>query len=135
MQGLTEEEAGDDPIALFGRWFEEAHDAGIYLLTDDLALADNDLHHNQAGLGGGAYLTSVPGGELTGNRLYTNTADYGAGLYLILSDGATLTGNYIYDNQAAGLAGGLDRHSHRQRRPGGRGRGRHRVVDLARRGS
>jgi pyridoxamine 5'-phosphate oxidase len=31
VQGLTVEEAGDDPVALFGRWFDEAHDAGIYL--------------------------------------------------------------------------------------------------------
>jgi hypothetical protein len=81
---------------------------GIYAgYNDDLALADNDLHHNQGGLGGGAYLTSVAGGSLTGNRVRSNTADYGAGLYLISSDGAMLAGNYIYDNRTAGLAGGL----------------------------
>jgi pyridoxamine 5'-phosphate oxidase len=28
---LVEEEAGRDPFRLFGRWFEEARDAGIYL--------------------------------------------------------------------------------------------------------
>ena len=28
---LTEEEAGRDPIALFGRWFEQAGDAGLHL--------------------------------------------------------------------------------------------------------
>jgi len=38
VRGLTEEEAGADPIALFGRWFEEAHDAGIYL-PQSMALA------------------------------------------------------------------------------------------------
>jgi pyridoxamine 5'-phosphate oxidase len=29
--GLSEENAGSDPIALFGRWFREAERAGIYL--------------------------------------------------------------------------------------------------------
>jgi len=38
VRGLTEEEAGDDPIALFGNWFDEAHDAGIYL-PQSMALA------------------------------------------------------------------------------------------------
>jgi pyridoxamine 5'-phosphate oxidase len=38
VQGLTVGEAGDDPIALFGRWFDEAHDAGIYL-PESMALA------------------------------------------------------------------------------------------------
>jgi pyridoxamine 5'-phosphate oxidase len=38
VQGLTVEEAGGDPIALFGRWFDEAHDAGIYL-PESMALA------------------------------------------------------------------------------------------------
>lgn len=31
VRGLSEEAAGDDPIALFSRWFEEAKRAGIYL--------------------------------------------------------------------------------------------------------
>lgn len=31
VRGLTEEEAGPDPIALFDRWFNEARQAGLYL--------------------------------------------------------------------------------------------------------
>jgi pyridoxamine 5'-phosphate oxidase len=38
IRGLTEEEAGGDPIALFGRWFAEARKAGLYL-PESMALA------------------------------------------------------------------------------------------------
>lgn len=38
VRGLTEEEAGTDPLALFDRWFLEAREAGLYL-PESLALA------------------------------------------------------------------------------------------------
>ncbi len=38
VRGLTEEEAGADPIALFDRWYLEAREAGLYL-PESMALA------------------------------------------------------------------------------------------------
>lgn len=38
VRGLTEEEAGGDPHALFERWFREAREAGLYL-PESMALA------------------------------------------------------------------------------------------------
>ncbi len=38
VRGLTEHEAGDDPIRLFDRWFREAAQAGLYL-PESMALA------------------------------------------------------------------------------------------------
>ena len=38
VRGLTEEEAGTDPLALFDRWFREAREAGLYL-PESMALA------------------------------------------------------------------------------------------------
>lgn len=38
VRGLTEDEAGTDPIALFDRWFREARDAGLYL-PESMAMA------------------------------------------------------------------------------------------------
>ena len=38
MRGLTEEEAGPDPFALFDRWYREAREAGLYL-PESMALA------------------------------------------------------------------------------------------------
>jgi pyridoxamine 5'-phosphate oxidase len=38
VRGLTEEEAGSDPFALFERWFREAREAGLYL-PESMALA------------------------------------------------------------------------------------------------
>ena len=31
IQGLSEEDAGNDPLALFGRWFEDARRSGLFL--------------------------------------------------------------------------------------------------------
>lgn len=38
VRGLTEHEAGEDPVALFGRWFGEAREAGLYL-PESMAMA------------------------------------------------------------------------------------------------
>ncbi len=38
VRGLTEEEAGTDPFALFDRWFREARQAGLYL-PESIAVA------------------------------------------------------------------------------------------------
>ncbi len=38
VRGLTEAEAGTDPIALFDRWFREAREAGLYL-PESMSLA------------------------------------------------------------------------------------------------
>ena len=38
VRGLTEQDAGTDPIALFDRWFREAREAGLYL-PESMALA------------------------------------------------------------------------------------------------
>jgi pyridoxamine 5'-phosphate oxidase len=38
VRGLSEEEAGEDPITLFSRWFEEAREAGLYL-PESMSLA------------------------------------------------------------------------------------------------
>ena len=38
VRGLTEEEAGKDPMALFSRWFGEAKEAGLYL-PESMSLA------------------------------------------------------------------------------------------------
>lgn len=38
VRGLTDEEAGPDPFALFDRWYREAREAGLYL-PESMALA------------------------------------------------------------------------------------------------
>jgi pyridoxamine 5'-phosphate oxidase len=38
VRGLTEEQAGVDPLALFDRWYREAREAGLYL-PESMALA------------------------------------------------------------------------------------------------
>ena len=38
VRGLTDEEAGSDPFALFDRWYREAREAGLYL-PESMALA------------------------------------------------------------------------------------------------
>lgn len=38
VRGLTEEDAGPDPIALFDRWYREAREAGLYL-PESMAMA------------------------------------------------------------------------------------------------
>jgi len=38
VRGLTEEDAGPDPFALFDRWYREAREAGLYL-PESMALA------------------------------------------------------------------------------------------------
>ncbi len=66
LKGLSEEAAGSDPIALFGRWFEDARRAGLYLPEAMmLATADRDGAPS-------ARMMLLKGFDQRGFRFFTN---------------------------------------------------------------
>jgi hypothetical protein len=67
----------------------------------------NDVYLNEAGEGGGIYVSLSPTTTLASNHVYANSADYGAGVYLNSSPGTTMSEGHVYDNTAVGLGGGL----------------------------
>jgi pyridoxamine 5'-phosphate oxidase len=73
LRGLTAEEAGADPIALFGRWFEDARRARIYLY-DAFCLATTSADGDPS-----ARMMLLKGFDERGFRFFTNFASRKAG--------------------------------------------------------
>ncbi len=66
LGGLSEESAGSDPIALFGRWFEDARRSGAYLY-DAMALATSTADGSPS-----ARMMLLKGFDQRGFRFFTN---------------------------------------------------------------
>lgn len=66
LKGLSEETAGTDPIALFGRWFEDAKRAGLYL-PEAMTLASVDRDGAPS-----ARMMLLKGFDARGFRFFTN---------------------------------------------------------------
>ena len=73
FRGLTAEEAGPDPIALFGRWFEDARRARIYLY-DTICLATTSADGDPR-----ARMMLLKGFDERGFRFFTNFGSRKAG--------------------------------------------------------
>lgn len=65
-RGLPDADVGDDPIELFGRWFEDARDSGI-MLPDAVALATADADGRPSGR-----MVLLKGFDERGFRFFTN---------------------------------------------------------------
>lgn len=65
-RGLPDADVGDDPIALFGRWFEDAREAGI-VLPDAVALSTADADGKPSGR-----MVLLKGFDERGFRFFTN---------------------------------------------------------------
>lgn len=65
-RGLPDADVGDDPIALFGRWFEDARESGI-VLPDAVALSTADADGKPSGR-----MVLLKGFDERGFRFFTN---------------------------------------------------------------
>ncbi len=65
-RGLPDAEVGDDPIAMFGRWFEDARESGIFL-PDATALSTADADGKPSGR-----MVLLKGFDERGFRFFTN---------------------------------------------------------------
>ncbi len=83
VMGLSEEKAGPDPIALFGRWYEDARRASVYL-HDAVCLATTSPDGTP-----GARMMLLKGFDERGFRFFTNYESR-KGAELVANDRAAL---------------------------------------------
>lgn len=87
----------------------EARGAGVFLYdSDDTNIVSNEICDNQAGSGGGIYLSGSDA-QITSNRIYSNLSSAGgggSGLYVAQS-APLIEANYIYDNWTGYVGSGM----------------------------